>query len=94
MGGAQRVHHLGDRGASLAHVTVPTIVVHGDADTLVPMDGGEATARAIPGAELLVIPDMGHEIPPGAQAEVVAAIVANARRAPGAAAGEPGIVSL
>jgi pimeloyl-ACP methyl ester carboxylesterase len=82
----------GDRSASLAHVTVPTIVIHGDADTLVPIDGGEATARAIPGAALLVIPDMGHEIPPAAQAEVVAAIVANARRA-GAGAGEGQSVS-
>ena len=63
-------------------MTAPTVVIHGDVDTLVPLDGGEATARAIPGAELLVIPDMGHEIPPAVQRDVVAAIVANARRAP------------
>ena len=54
----------GDRTAALGGVTAPTLVIHGDVDTLVPLDGGEATARAIPGAELLVIPDMGHEIPP------------------------------
>jgi len=70
----------GDRSAALAGVRAPTLVIHGDADTLVPLDGGEATARAIPGAELLVIPDMGHEIPPIAQPQVVGAIVANARR--------------
>lgn len=72
----------GDRTAALGSVTAPTVVIHGDVDTLVPLDGGEATARAIPGAQLLVIPDMGHEIPPAAQPDVVAAIVANARKAP------------
>jgi pimeloyl-ACP methyl ester carboxylesterase len=71
----------GDRTAALGGVTAATIVIHGDVDSLVPLDGGEATARAIPGATLLVIPDMGHEIPPAAQPGVVAAIVANARRA-------------
>jgi pimeloyl-ACP methyl ester carboxylesterase len=71
----------GSRTAALAGVRAPTVVIHGDVDTLVPLDGGEATARAVPGAHMLVIPDMGHEIPPAAQPEVVAAIVANARRA-------------
>ncbi len=72
----------GDRTGALGGVTAPTVVIHGDVDTLVPLDGGEATARAIPGAKLLVIPDMGHEIPPAVQRDVVAAIVANARKAP------------
>ncbi len=71
----------GSRSAALGSVRAPTLVIHGDVDALVPLDGGEATARAIPGAELLVIPDMGHEVPPRAQAEVVATIVAHARRA-------------
>jgi pimeloyl-ACP methyl ester carboxylesterase len=71
----------GSRSAALGSVHTPTLVIHGDVDALVPLDGGEATARAIPGAELLVIPDMGHELPPKAQPEVVAAIVAHARRA-------------
>ncbi|MGA2519676.1 MAG: alpha/beta hydrolase, partial [Acidimicrobiales bacterium] len=71
----------GDRTASLASVVAPTLVVHGAADTLVAPSGGEATARAIPGAELLVVPDLGHEIPPASWPLVVGAIVANARRA-------------
>ena len=71
----------GDRTAALGGIGVPTLVVHGDADTLVPPDGGQATARAVPGARLVVIPDMGHEVPPGTWPEIVAAIVANARRA-------------
>jgi pimeloyl-ACP methyl ester carboxylesterase len=72
----------GDRTAALSAVTAPTVVIHGDADTLVSLDGGQATARAIPGAELLVIRDMGHEIPPAVWPEVVAAIMANIGRAP------------
>jgi pimeloyl-ACP methyl ester carboxylesterase len=71
----------GDRTAALASVTAPTLVIHGSVDTLVRPDGGEATARAVPGAELLVIPDMGHELPPRVWPQVVAAMVANARRA-------------
>jgi len=76
----------GDRTAALAHVKVPTLVIHGDVDPLVPPGGGEATARAISGAELLVIPDMGHEIPPPVQPAVAAAIAWNARRADGVTA--------
>jgi pimeloyl-ACP methyl ester carboxylesterase len=71
----------GDRTAALAGVTAPTLVIHGDVDPLVTISGGEATARAVPGAELLVIPNMGHEIPPAVQPVVVDAIAANARRA-------------
>ena len=55
-------------------------MIHGDADALVSPSGGEATARAIPGAELLTIPDMGHEIPPATWPLVTGAIVALARR--------------
>ena len=70
----------GDRTADLGQVRAPTLVIHGDVDTLVTPSGGEATVRAIPGAELLVIPDMGHEVPPATFAQVAAAIVANARK--------------
>jgi pimeloyl-ACP methyl ester carboxylesterase len=53
----------GDRTGALARLRVPVLVVHGDADPLVPVDGGRATARAIPGARLLIVPGMGHELP-------------------------------
>jgi pimeloyl-ACP methyl ester carboxylesterase len=52
-----------DRVAALAAITVPTLVVHGLADRLVHVSGGRATARAIPGAELVLIPGMGHDLP-------------------------------
>jgi len=72
----------GDRTAALGGVRVPTLVIHGDADTLVTPSGGEATARAVPGASMLVVPDMGHEIPPATWPGVVDAIAALIRRAP------------
>ena len=52
-----------DRRPGLAGVTVPTLVVHGAVDPLVTIDGGKATAEAIPGATLLVIDKMGHDLP-------------------------------
>jgi pimeloyl-ACP methyl ester carboxylesterase len=70
-----------DRTASLAAVSVPTLVVHGEADPLIDVSGGRATAAAIPGAELLVIPGMGHDLPRGVWTTVVDAIAANAARA-------------
>jgi pimeloyl-ACP methyl ester carboxylesterase len=53
----------GDRTAALGQVRVPTLVVHGDRDPLVQVEGGYATAKAIPDAELLVMPGMGHNLP-------------------------------
>jgi len=53
----------GDRTASLATIKAPTLVIHGSGDPLIPLDAGKEAARAIPGAELLVIDDMGHDLP-------------------------------
>jgi pimeloyl-ACP methyl ester carboxylesterase len=52
-----------DRSRALREVTVPTLVIHGLADRLVHVSGGRATAHAVPGAELLLIPGMGHDLP-------------------------------
>lgn len=52
-----------DRTADLARVAVPTLVVHGAQDALVNVSGGRATAAAIPGAELVVVEGMGHDLP-------------------------------
>lgn len=70
-----------DRTAELAKVSVPAVVVHGVDDPLIARDGGEATARAIPGAELVLVQGMGHELPARVWPRVVEAIVANAGRA-------------
>ena len=53
----------GSRKASLRSVRVPTLVLHGDADPLVPLVCGVDTAESIPGARLVVIPGMGHALP-------------------------------
>jgi pimeloyl-ACP methyl ester carboxylesterase len=53
----------GDRTAELRGITAPTLVIHGSVDPLVSPSGGRATARAIPGAELMTIEGMGHDLP-------------------------------
>ncbi|MFW9938209.1 MAG: alpha/beta fold hydrolase [Candidatus Thorarchaeota archaeon] len=68
----------GDRTSALASVNVPTLVIHGADDPLVPIEGGKATAKAIPGAKLLIIEGMGHSLPPGTWSRVVDAITENA----------------
>lgn len=78
----------GDRTAALGSVRAPTVVIHGDADPLIDVSGGRATAAAIPGARLLVIPGLGHELPPAVWPEVVGAVVDNARRAEAVAGAE------
>ncbi|MBL7257638.1 alpha/beta fold hydrolase [Paractinoplanes lichenicola] len=70
-----------DRTTALAGVKVPAVVIHGEADPLVDVSGGRATAAAIPGAELLVIPGMGHDLPQALWPTIIDAIVANAGRA-------------
>jgi pimeloyl-ACP methyl ester carboxylesterase len=71
----------GDRAAELGRITAPTLVIHGTADRLVAPSGGRATARAIPGARLMMIEGMGHDLPRGAWPQIIDAIVANAARA-------------
>src|SRR5262249_45532612 len=70
-----------NRARSLRWVRTPTVVIHGTADKLVRPSGGRATARAIPGAELVLIKGMGHDLPEGAWPQVIGAIVRNARGA-------------
>jgi pimeloyl-ACP methyl ester carboxylesterase len=69
-----------DRTEGLRRVTVPTLVLHGDADLLIDPSGGKATAAAIPGAELLLVPGMGHDLPRDAWSTIVTAIVHNTGR--------------
>jgi pimeloyl-ACP methyl ester carboxylesterase len=71
----------GDRTAELRRITAPTVVIHGTADRLVAPSGGRATARAIPGARLVKIEGMGHDLPRGAWPQILDAIVENAGRA-------------
>lgn len=69
-----------DRTAGLRSVTVPSLVVHGADDPLINVTGGEATAAAIPGAELLVLPGMGHDLPAELWSTIAEAITRNAKQ--------------
>lgn len=71
----------GDRTERLRKLKVPAVVLHGADDPLVRLVGGEATAAAIPGAELRVIPGMGHDLPPALHDTFIDAILAAVARA-------------
>jgi pimeloyl-ACP methyl ester carboxylesterase len=71
-----------DRTEALRSLRVPTLVLHGDADQIIGVSGGEATAAAVPGARLRRVPGLGHELPRDAWATVADAIAENAAREP------------
>jgi len=73
----------GHRRERVRKITAPTTVIHGIDDPLVPVTGGRDTAANIPGATLLEIPGMGHDIPEPLWDTVADAIAANAARAQG-----------
>jgi pimeloyl-ACP methyl ester carboxylesterase len=70
-----------DRTPALRGLSVRTVVIHGGADHLVVPSGGRATAAAIPGARLLLLPDMGHDMPRELWPQIIEAIVENAASA-------------
>ena len=53
----------GSRREALRTLGVPTLVIHGTQDPLIPVDAGRATARLVPRARLLELGDMGHDLP-------------------------------
>lgn len=69
----------GNRTEALKAVKVPTLVIHGDQDPLVRLEGGKATAAAIPGAKLMVVPGMGHALPVSLWPQLIDAIAGHAR---------------
>lgn len=74
----------GNRKPLLASITSPTLVIHGADDPLVPVAGGIESAEAIPGAQLMIIKGMGHDMPHGsAWPLIVEAVVAHVRKADG-----------
>jgi pimeloyl-ACP methyl ester carboxylesterase len=64
----------GSRSEALRSIDVPTLVVHGELDPLVNVTGGRRTAEVVPGAELLLIDDMGHDLPAVHWPQIVEAI--------------------
>ena len=67
------------RAAALAKITVPTLVLHGTVDPLVPFACGRDTAKRIPGARLIGIDGMGHDLPPGVVDHMLAHLVPHLR---------------
>ena len=76
----------GSRADGLRAVAVPTLVVHGDEDPLVTPSGGHRTAELVPGAELLMVETMGHDLPLAVLPQIVDAITALASRSAASAA--------
>ncbi len=70
-----------NRVPELRRLDLPTLVVHGEADPLVPVEGGKDTAASIPGAELMTVPGMGHDLPKAIHAELADRITALTERA-------------
>lgn len=69
----------GSRVERLKTIQVPTLVVHGGADPLVPKEGSEDIARLVRGARLEIIDEMAHDLPPSQVGHMVSLIVAHAR---------------
>jgi pimeloyl-ACP methyl ester carboxylesterase len=70
-----------DRSRALRSLRVPALVIHGMHDKMVHVSGGRATSSAIPGSELLLVPGMGHDVPPQLHETFVEAIRRVADRA-------------
>ena len=76
----------GDRTKELQRITAPTLVIHGTVDKMIRPSGGKATAKAIPGARLMMVEGMGHDLPRGAWPQIIDAITEHARAVDGAQA--------
>ena len=72
----------GSRRRALRNVTMPSLVIHGDRDPLIPIRGGRATAAAIPGARFHAVKGMGHALPREAWPELVRTITNHLKRHP------------
>ncbi|MBV8998297.1 MAG: alpha/beta hydrolase [Solirubrobacterales bacterium] len=79
----------GNRTAQLRTIRTPTLVIHGSKDRLVARSGGVDTARTIPGARLMIVRGMGHDLPEAAWPQLEDAIAGHARAADRAATAGP-----
>jgi pimeloyl-ACP methyl ester carboxylesterase len=66
-----------DRTQALRGLTIPTLVIHGESDPMVDASGGKATAAAVRGATLWVVPGMGHDLPPDLFTEITNRVAAH-----------------
>jgi len=71
------IYASGDRSDMLPNVTVPMLVIHGLDDTLIDPSGGRRTAELVPGSHLLMVADMGHDLPEQLWPLIVGAMLAH-----------------
>ena len=62
------------RTERLGRIAAPTLVIHGQQDPCLPLEHGVSLAKAIPGAKLVAIPEMGHLLPPSLSEQVAGII--------------------
>jgi pimeloyl-ACP methyl ester carboxylesterase len=79
----------GDRTEQLRTIRAPTLVIHGSNDRMVARSGGVDTAHTIPGARLMIVDGMGHDLPEAAWPQLVDAIAGHAEAADQATASDP-----
>ena len=75
------IYASGSRAEQLQKLQTPTLVIHGEDDTLLPPDGGKRTAELIPGSTFLFVADMGHDLPEPLLPLVTGAMVAHMKLA-------------
>ena len=84
-GGGLRQYHAilasGNRDEALSKIDIPTLVIHGDADTLITPPGGQRTADVIPNAQYVEIENMGHDIPITEMPQIVQLVTMHAAQA-------------
>ncbi len=82
--GAERqagaVHDAASRAATLGGLRMPVMVLHGALDKALPVENAHRTAAAVPGAELVIIPDLAHDLPPQLWSRIIGHLVDNASR--------------
>jgi len=71
----------GNRKSKLSSIKVPTLIIHGSEDPVIPVEGGKDTQEAIPGSKLIIIEGMGHSLPLEAWGQISDAITENASKA-------------
>jgi pimeloyl-ACP methyl ester carboxylesterase len=61
-------------------IACPVLVIHGDADPILPVENGRALAAGVAGASLVILPEVGHELPPARSSEIAGQIAAHVAR--------------
>lgn len=78
----QAIQRATSRRVGLEKVTVPTVVMHGLLDPLIPAENGRRIARAVKGSKLVLFPRLGHDLPEAIQLDIAAEVVLNMKRVP------------